>query len=59
MKVLVGSGEFWENSEKGRKGWRWRRGDPISGPLDVCGPRAVRLDLREQTGREKGDGVGQ
>ena len=27
-------GEF----EKGRKGWRRRRGDPISGPLDVCGP---------------------
>ena len=36
LKILVGSGEFWKSSEKGRKGGR-RRGDSISGPLDVCG----------------------
>ena len=50
---------FWgvlEKSEKGREGGR-RRSDSISGPLDVCGLGAVRLDLMEQEGREKGDGV--
>ena len=57
LKVLVGSGELWKNSEKGRKGGR-RRGDSISGPVDVRGLGAVRLDLMEQEGREKGDGVG-
>ena len=58
LKALVGSEEFWKNSEKGEKGRR-RRGGPISGSLDACGPRAVRLDLRGQEGREKGDGAGQ
>ena len=52
----MGSGEFWEKSGKGRKGWRRSRGDSISGPLDVCGLGAVRLDLMEQEGREKGEG---
>ena len=37
LKALVCSGEFWKNSEKGRKGRR-RRGGPISGSLDACGP---------------------
>ena len=37
LKALVGSGEFWKNSEKGRKGRR-RRGGPISGSLAACGP---------------------
>ena len=37
LQVLVGSREFWKMSEKGRRGGR-RRGDPLSGSLDVCGP---------------------
>ena len=49
-----GFGGVLENSEKGREGGRMRS-DSISGPLDVCGLGAVRLDLMEQEGREKGD----
>ena len=55
-----------EEKEKAKDGGRekkkdiseWGSGDPISGSLDVCGPCAVRLDLTEQEGREKGEGLG-
>ena len=52
LKALVGSEEFWKNSEKGEKGRR-RRGGPISGSLDACGPCAVRLDLGSRRGERR------
>ena len=48
-----------ESEKRVKRGGRREIGDRISRSLDVCGPLAVRLVLRDQEEKEKGEGEGQ
>ena len=50
----------YDKSEQGRREeGGWGRSVRISGSLDVCDVGAVRLDRREEAGREVAEGGGQ
>ena len=55
-------GKLWvviEIEKRVKRGGRTEIHDRISRSLDVCGPWAVKLVLKEQEGKEKGEGEGQ